>query len=230
MQSKPRKLRFAKLGGNPRKKLLKIVLFLTVLAIGLLGFWFVLRFALNTEYPLVLVSSDNMCVVQGYCDGFTHPFERTLHRGDLVVIQGIDARNVNVDYPNSDVVVFHAPQQNPSQEDGLIITRVVAKEEADGITYFGTKSDGKGAHKWPEAIREREYDNWHDYRENYTWNGMISEKLLVGKVVFRIPWAGHLVFFVSSYLGMLVVIILIFVLIIVRFVIPKFKKDKTENI
>ncbi|MCL6578746.1 MAG: hypothetical protein K6T73_05085 [Candidatus Bathyarchaeota archaeon] len=229
MQSKPHKLGFAKLKGIRKKRLLKIVILLTVLAVGLFGFWFILRFALNTEYPLLLVSSSDMCTVQVSCDGFTHPFEHTLHRGDLIVVQGVDAENVNSEYPNSDVVVFHTPQQNPSQESVLVITRSVAKTEVDGIIYFQTKSDGKGTHKWPEPLGEREYDNWYDYRENYTLNGMISEKLLVGKVIFRIPWIGHLVFFVSSYSGMLTVIFLIIVLIIFKFGIPKLKNKKTEN-
>jgi len=54
MQSKPHKLSFAKLKGIRKKRLLKIVILLTVLAVGLFGFWVILRFALNTESPYFL--------------------------------------------------------------------------------------------------------------------------------------------------------------------------------
>ncbi|MBX5329230.1 MAG: hypothetical protein QHH18_07845 [Candidatus Bathyarchaeota archaeon] len=226
MQSKPRKIGFAKLEGARKKRFLKIVIFLLLLAVGLLGFWFTLKFALNTEQPLLIVSSGDMCTVQVSCDGFTHPFEHTLHRGDVIVVQGVDAENVNSEYPNSDIVVFRVPQAGPSPESGLVITRVVAKTEVNGTVYFQTKSDGKGIHKWPEQLSEREYDIWSDYSGNYTWNGMISEKLLIGKVIFRVPWIGHLVFFVSSYFGMLVVMILIFAIIIVKLLIPKLRKNR----
>ncbi|MEM2118240.1 MAG: hypothetical protein QW386_04395 [Candidatus Bathyarchaeia archaeon] len=225
MQSKPRKQGFAKLKGACKRRLLKIVILLLVLVVGLLGFWFALKFALNTEKPLFLVSSGDMCTVQGSCDGFTHPFEHTLHRGDVIVVQGANAENVNSEYPNSDIVVFRAPYAGPSQESGLVITRVVAKIEVDGVVYFQTKSDGKGIHKWPEPLSEMEYDVWSDYAGNYTWNGMISEKLLVGKVIFRIPWIGHLVFFVSNYSGVLIIVVLIILFIIVKFCVPRFKKE-----
>ena len=127
-----------------------------------------------------------------------HPFERTLHVGDLIIVQGVNAMSVRVAYPNSDILVFHFPKQNSYQKDELVITRVIAKEERDGITYFRTKGDGQGVHKWPEILNVSECDTWYDYRENYTWHGMISEKLLVGKVVFRIPWVGHIALFMQN--------------------------------
>jgi hypothetical protein len=49
------------------------------------------------------------------------------------------------------------------------------KEERDGVIYFRTKSDGAGTAKWPEEAGVKQCDRWFDYRENYTWNGMISE-------------------------------------------------------
>jgi len=229
MHSQQQKLHLTEFMKSHKKGLFKVLIFLTILVIGLIGFWFILKAALNAEHPIVPVYSNNMCTAYPSCDGFTHPFEHTLHAGDLIIIQGVDARTVEAGYPNSDILVFYAPKQNPSQEDKLIITRVVAKEEKDGIIYFRTKSDGTGDHKWPETPDPKEFERWHDYRENYTSNGMISEKLLVGKVIFRIPWIGHLIFFVSSQLGLLVVMILIFTFIIVRFVIPKLKKGKTEH-
>jgi len=211
------------------KRFWKVLVLLTIFAICLAGSWFILKAVLSTDYPLVPVYSDNMCIIQPHCDGFTHPFERTLHKGDVIVIQGINAKSVEAEYPNSDVVVFHTPKQDPSQEDRLIITRVITKEEKDDIVYFRTKSDGEGTHKWPEMPDIKECERWSDYRENYTWNGMISEKLLVGKVVLRIPWVGHIVSFITSYSGILIVAVLIIIFIIAKFIVPKYKDSKAKT-
>jgi hypothetical protein len=173
---------------NHGKKILKVLILLAVIAIGFRGFWFGLKAILNTEYPILPVSSSNMCVFQLNCDGLMHPFERTLHVGDLIIVQGVNAMSVRFVYPNSDILVFHFPKSDSFDSGGLVITRVVAKEERNGIVYFRTKGDGVGVHMWPEIPSVSECDTWYDYRENYTWHGMISEKLLVGKVVFRIPW------------------------------------------
>jgi hypothetical protein len=199
------------------------------IAIGALGFWFASKAILNTEYPIVPVSSGNMCVFQLNCDGLAHPFERTLQAGDLIIVQGVNAISVKVAYPNSDILVFHFPKQDSYQKDELIITRVIAKEERNGITYFRTKGDGQGFHKWPEMPDASECDTWYDYRENYTLNGMISEKLLVGKVVFRIPWVGYTVLFMQNFSGIFIIVILIIVILIAEFAIPTFARKKAET-
>jgi len=229
MRFQPQKPHLTEFIRSHKKRFLRILALLATFAVGLIASWFILKVALNTEYPMLPVSSNNMCTVQPSCDGFKHPFEHTLYVGDLIIVQGINVGSVEAAYPNSDVLVFHTPKQNPGQEDELKITRVVAKQEVKGVVYFRTKSDGTGTHKWPEIPDVKECDFWTDYRENYTLNGMISEKLLVGKVVFRVPWVGHLVFFVSSFSGMLIVMVLIIFLVIVKFGIPKSKGRKTET-
>ena len=214
---------------NHRKKILKVLILLTAIAIGFLGFWFASKVILNTEYPILPVSSGNMCVFQSSCDGLMHPFEPTLHVGDLVIVQRVNCSTVRVAYPNSDILVFHFPKSDSSDSGGLVITRVVAKEEKSGIVYFRTKGDGVGSHKWPEMPSVSECDQWHDYRENYTWNGMISEKLLVGKVVFRIPWIGYIALFVQNPSGILVIVVLIIIMLIAKFAIPASKSKKVKH-
>jgi len=210
---------------NHGKKILKILILLTAITIGFLGFWFASKIILNTEYPILPVSSSNMCVFQLNYDGLTHPFERTLHVGDLIIVQGVNAMSVRVAYPNNDILVFHSYDNG-----GLVITKVVAKEERNGIVYFRTKGDGVGVHMWPEMPSVSECDRWYDYRENYTWHGMISEKLLVGKVVFRIPWVGHIALFMQNSSGIFIIVVLIIIIVlIVEFVIPKFTGKKAET-
>jgi hypothetical protein len=219
-----------KLVKNHGRKLLTVLVVFALIAIGFLGFWFALKATLNTEYPMLPVSSISMCVFQSNCDSLAYPFEPTLHVGDLVIVQGVDARDVRFAYPNSDVLVFHSPKSDSYDSDALVITRVVAKEEKNGMVYFRTKGDGVGIHAWPETPSLLECDRWYDYRENYTWNDMISEKLLVGKVVFRIPWIGYIALFVQNPSGILVVVmIIIIVIVIVEFAIPKFTSRKAET-
>jgi len=85
----------------------------------------------------------------------------------------------------------------------------------------------KGFHKWPEILNVSECD---DYRENYTWHDMISEKLLVGTVVFRIPWVGHIALFMQNSSGIFIIVVLIIIILIVEFAIPTSasKKAKAE--
>jgi len=227
MQVKRQKSLSAKFSETNGKRLRKAIVVLVFLALSLLVFWFLLRDALGTEYPLIAVSSGDMCTFATSCDGFTHPFGRTLHMGDLVAVQSVNARDVLSAYPDSDIIVFRAPKQDAAQPEGFMISRVVAKQEVDGVVYFRTKGDGHGTHKWPDVPSVMESDYWHDYRGNYTRNGMISERLLVGKVVFRLPWVGYLVslFFGSS--GMFIVVALVAVVVVLTFVYPKFRGRRT---
>jgi hypothetical protein len=224
MQFLSQKSSLKKLVKNHGRKILNALVLFTVIAIGFLGSWFVLKAILNTEYPILPVSSSNMCVFQSNCDGLTHPFEPTLHMGDLIIVQGVNAMSVRDAYPNSDILVFHS-----CDNGGLVITRVVAKEERNGIVYFKTKGDGVGVHTWPEMPSVSECDRWYDYRENYTWHGMISEKLLVGKVVFRIPWVGHIALFMQNSSGIFIIVVLIIIILIVTFAVPIFTSKKAET-
>jgi signal peptidase I len=159
-----------------------------------------------------------MCIPQNdRCDGWSHPFSQTLHIGDLIIVQGIAAEDLNSNYPNSDVIVFHKPD-NP---DELVVHRIVTEEEKNGSIYFLTKGDGNGINKWPNKPSSAEYDPWQT-------DGVpgIREDLVVGKVVMRIPWLGHIVLFMRNSVGLPIIIALIIVIIIIEFVLPIFKGKK----
>jgi len=219
-----------KLIGNHWKKIFKVLMLLTAIVIGFLGFWFASKVILNTEYPMLPVSSSNMCIFKSNCCSLMHPFEPTLHAGDLIIVQGVDSRDVKFSYPKSDVLVFYSPKSDSSDSGGLAITRVVAKEEKSGIVYFRTKSDGLGVNIGSEMPIASECDRWNDYRENYTLNGMISEKLLVGKVVFRVPWIGYIALFMQNSFGMFIIVVIIIIIILtVKFAIPTFTSKKAQT-
>jgi signal peptidase len=204
------------------KKLWKNEYFQTALVLGLIalaifGFWYGSQAVLNTQYPALAVVSGSMCIpYDGACEGWTsltHPFARTLHKGDMIIVQGVNPADLNADYPNSDIIVFH----KPGDPDELIVHRIVAKEERNGTLYFYTKGDGNGINKWPAIPPTSEYDPWN--------NGQgVPANLVVGKVVMRIPWLGHLVLFMRNSLGLPIIIILIIIIVIVEFVIPLLRK------
>ena len=200
----------------------KSILAIAIIVIVVLGFFFGLRFALNTEVPVRVVESGSMCVpYDGLCDGWSHTFAQTLHVGDIIIIQGVDPDTLNADYPNSDVIVYLNPN-NPSATP--IVHRVVSKYEINGTLYFQTKGDGNGS-PWPSAVSPQEYDS------HTLWNSGqgVPEDLVIGKVVMRIPWFGHITLFLrNNPVGLPIVIALIILLLMVEFVIPAIR-SKTRQ-
>ena len=190
-----------------------------LIALVIFGFWYGSQIVLNTPYPALAVVSGSMCIpYDGACDGRFHPFARTLHIGDLIIVQGVNPANLSADYPNSDIIIFH----KPGDTEELIVHRIVAKEERDGVLYFYTKGDGNGVNKWPSTPTSSEYDPWNDRQG-------VPEDLVVGKMVMRIPWLGHVVLFMRNSIGLPVVIALIIILVIVEFIVPVLRGKKPHE-
>lgn len=214
------------MSNNPqmtRREYIKSALAIAIIVIVVIGFFFGLSYALNTEVPIRVVESGSMCVpYDGACDGWSHNFEQTLHVGDIIVIKGISADEISADYPNSDIIVYLNPT-NPTATP--IVHRVVAKYQIDGTWYFQTKGDGNGE-PWPATVSSSEYDSntlWH------TGQG-VPENLVLGKVVMRIPYFGHITLFLrNNNWGLPVIIALILVLLLVEFVIPILRSKKTKE-
>jgi hypothetical protein len=199
------------------------------------GFWFGSQIALNTKIPPALaVVSGSMCIpYDGACEGWlsiNHPFERTLHKGDIIIIQGVEPKSLNANYPNSDIIVFHRPD-NPSE---LIVHRIVTTATMDNKLYFFTKGDGNSPpDTWPIFPQLYERDPWYSGNASIP-QGAVSQDLVIGKVVMRIPWIGHIAIFMhdalgvnNSYIAIPIVVLLIILLIILEFVIPLLKRKPT---
>jgi signal peptidase I len=206
----------------PRNENFKSILAIAIIVVVVLGFFFGLRFALNTEVPVRVVESGSMCVpYDGLCDGWSHTFAQTLHVGDIIIIQGVDPDTLNADYPNSDVIVYLNPN-NPSATP--IVHRIVSKYEINGTLYFQTKGDGNGQ-PWPSDVSPQEYDS------HTLWNSGqgVPEDLVIGKVVMRIPWFGHITLFLrNNPVGLPIVIALIILLLLVEFVIPAIRSKNRQ--
>jgi signal peptidase I len=203
------------------KRMWKSEYFQTVVVIGIIvllvfGFWYGSQIFLGTPYPALAVVTGSMCIpYDGSCDGWADIFERTLHVGDLIIVKGVNTEELNSEYPNSDIIVFHRPN-NP---DELIVHRIAAVEVINGEVLFYTKGDGNPTNKWPNPISETEYDPW----------GSVSADQVVGKVVMRIPYLGHIVLFMRNSLGLPLVVALIILLVVIEFILPLLKEKKPEQ-
>jgi signal peptidase I len=205
---------------------------LALIPIIILSFWFALPRTLNTEiFPLFVVVSPSMCIPNEKCSLFSHTFERTLHVGDIILIQNIDAKDLKTDYPNSDIIVFRDPQRAVNDPKANIVHRITDVVEVDGKLYFHTKGDGNSyPNVWPQTPIVT--DSWTSTPEdpNSTYDKAISQDYVYGKVVMRIPWIGSIAMY-SQKNGMVTVIlgIIIVLLIIFEFILPLVKKRKTKD-
>ena len=216
------------------KRLWKNDYFQTVIVVVLIagivfGFWYGSQIALNTKIPPALaVISGSMCIpYDGPCDGWTHPFDRTLHIGDIIIIQGVNPKDLKTDYPKSDIIVFHRPD-NP---DELIVHRIVSTTTIDGKLYFFTKGDGNSyPDTWPTIPKASEYDSWNSGNASIP-QGAVSQDLVEGKVLMRVPWIGHIAIFMHDVLGVNnryvvipVIVVLLILLVIIELVEPLLRK------
>jgi len=118
------------LGRNETAKGLFLVAIVLLTAIGV---WGAIRFALNTEYPVLVVSSGSMVP--------------TLEVGALIVIKGEDPRNIQAGLPCGEptgpsgpgsIIVF---RPIPSTPDYLVVHRVRENLTLSGEIAFKTQGD-----------------------------------------------------------------------------------------
>jgi signal peptidase I len=199
-----------------KKDSFKTAISIALIPLIVAGFWFGLQAALNTRiFPLFAVTSGSMCIpYDGACNGWSHPFDHTLHKGDLLIIQGVDPKDLKTDYPNSDIIVYQRPDLPASDPQANIVHRIVKYEDINGTRYFWTKGDGNDyPDVWPNPA-------------NYTdpWNP-IPEDHVYGKVVMRIPWVGLLALMTQQYAVIPIILVLIIIILIIwEFVLPIIKK------
>ena len=195
------------------KTTLTIALIIVVIVGVLVG----MQLALGASVPMRVVESGSMCVpYDGRCDGWSHPFEQTLHVGDIIIIQKVDPEILNANYPNSDIIVYRTPSGFTP-----IVHRIVGKQEINGTLYFKTKGDGNGPIIWPNIPNM--YDNLPDSKG-------VPQNLIEGKVILRIPWFGWITLFMRGNSWALPVIIaLIILLVVIEYVLPLVKEKKKET-
>jgi signal peptidase I len=154
------------------------------------GFWYGTQFALNTQYPALAVASTSMLP--------------TLNVGDVIIVQGVPASQINANYSTGDIVVY----RHPWDLDKLIVHRAVKKEFRNGSYWLTTKGDN-----------------------NSVEDAAFIETYLIGKVVGRVPNIGNFALFINA-LGnfyYFIIIIIIVVNILLSLVLDTDEKKKSEE-
>jgi len=186
----------------------KTAVIIVLIVVVVFGFWFGLRLALDTNYPMLAVASGSMCLVQpNQCDGWSHPFARTLHTGDLIIIQGANASDIRPGpYPIGEILVFHV---SPGSDE-LIVHRAIGQTTVDGQIVFITQGDANSAPGPPQG-------------------GLVPASLVVGKVILRIPWIGHLALFMRDQSGVYLILAIMIIVVAVEVVISIAESKETET-
>ena len=198
------------------------------------GFWYSSQIVLQTSiFPGLPVISGSMDTTStGQNPGWVQPFDRAFQVGDFIIIQGVNPKDLNTNYPNSDIIVFHRPD-HPSE---LVVHRIVNEVVKNGTIYFFTKGDGNPPAIWPNPAEPNQIDHgWYDNGyDTGTWyqnhpdvpNGSISEDLVVGKVVMRVPWIGYFAIFMHDVLGVnnsfIALVVPIIIILIILYIIIEF--------
>jgi len=101
---------------NPAVRVIVLILILFVATYGSVE---VLKIVLNTESPLMVVSSGSMIP--------------TLNVGDIILVRGVDASTITV----GTIIIFHSPYDYQMP----IVHRVMSISNDAGTLYFQTKGD-----------------------------------------------------------------------------------------
>jgi len=101
---------------NPAARVILLILILFAATYGSVE---VLKIVLNTESPLMVVSSGSMIP--------------TLNVGDIILVRGVDPNTITV----GTIIIFHSPYDYQMP----IVHRVLAISNESGTVYFETKGD-----------------------------------------------------------------------------------------
>jgi signal peptidase I len=201
------------------------LLLVGIVILGALGVWGGIRLALNTEYPVLVVSSGSMCPVTN-C---------VLPIGALIVIKGQDPHTILPGQPPvGNIIVFHVPTEGP---DFLVVHRVIrivlANQSSNGY-FFITKGDANNVE-----------DSWDTPGAGNPWPnnpyGGVPASQLVGvyQYTIPIPYLGSTILGIRNFMyddatqqarpeGILVIVILIIALFAFEVIEPSKKKPKAE--
>ncbi|HVP93072.1 MAG TPA: signal peptidase I, partial [Acidobacteriota bacterium] len=125
------------------------------------GFWYGSQLVLNTQYPALAVVSNSM--------------QPMLNVGDVIIIQGVSADQINPGYINGDIVVFKEP--TPYDPDFRIVHRAISKaQNPDGTWTITTHGDNN-----PVGSNEQ-----------------FNSAALIGRVIAKVPYVGNFSLFVNK--------------------------------
>jgi len=198
-----------------KKESVKIIIAAALVVTAGLGFFYIMQLALNTQTPFLILESNSMCISKdGNCEGWNHPFDETLHLGDLLIIQGVNPRDLNSNYPNSDIIVF-----KDQTSGNFIVHRIISEQIIDNTNYFKTKGDGAGPIVWP---------NIPNYFDDIPTSLGVPQDQVLGRVAIRIPWVGGIALFLKNNPWSIIVIIALVLLLAVGKIEATSTKKKSK--
>jgi len=160
------------------------------------GFWYGSQLVLNTHYPALAVVSGSMLP--------------TLNVGDVIIVQGVPAAQINANYTSGDIVVYKILYKRPdgTETEKLIVHRAVEKvPNPDGTWTITVKGDNNDVSDSP-------------FHETY----------LIGKVIARIPNVGNFVLFVNALGNFYYFVIIIIIIINILFSLFFDTNEKREPV
>jgi signal peptidase I len=189
-----------------------------IVILGAIAVWGGIRLALNTEYPILVVSSGSMCQ---RLNPVLHNSACTLEIGALIVIRGQDPAVIT----NGTIIIFRPYTSTP---DYLVVHRVIKVYQPGQSTYnqytFWTEGDANGVQ-----------DGWDQT------NGGIPGSQVVGvyQTTIPIPYLGAAILDIRGFMyddatgqpktqGILVIVALIVALFAFEVAEPGKKKPPTN--
>ena len=174
---------------------------------GTFGVYGIMKVALHTEYPMVVVISGSM--------------EPTIYRGDLLIVEGVNPEDVKVgtiEDKQGDIIVFDSQGVWPGASPEPIVHRVVGIyiDNSTGKYYFITKGD-----------------NNPDTDPPGPGEVLLPAEKILGRVVSIIPKVGYIRIFLSEgnmgyyIIGLLGVLLIIS---IVKDILNPEEDEEEENI
>jgi len=125
-------LTWSKLSRALKNSYVEMALLSIIFLSSVFAFWFGVRVALRTDYPLLVVASTSMLP--------------TLDVSDIIIVQGVNALEIKAAPAlGGDIIVFH----QPANWDIRIVHRAIDKKFENGMWYFQTKGDNNvGPDPW----------------------------------------------------------------------------------
>jgi signal peptidase I len=193
------------------------LLLVGIVILGALAVWGGVRLALNTEYPVLVVSSGSMCP----------PTNCVLPIGSLIVIRGQDPRTIVAGPPPVGTIIVFRPYL--STPDFLVVHRVVEirGNQSRGEYFFVTLGDAnRGA-----------LDPWDSPSADNPYGGVPASQVVgVYQSMVPIPYLGNAILGIRNFMyddatgaprpeGILVIVVLIIALFAFEVIEPS-KKPK----
>ncbi len=224
------------LGRNETAKGLFLV---GVVLLGAVGIWAGVRVALNTEFPVLVVSSGSMC------QRLTNPTidKCTLAIGDLIVIRGQDPSTIvptcagDANYtctsqPTGTIIVFRPPAPFSNDPNFLVVHRVVAEQLTSQGYRFFTRGDSNGGSCYCQSAN----DPWDSGSLGVPASNIVG----IYQYTIPIPYLGSTILNIRGFMyndqtgqprpeGLAVIVLLILALFVFEIIEPSKKKTKPSS-